>query len=54
MSNETSVFGDLQVGPQIEVFALVRKFNEDPFPEKVNLSVGGKKSVFFCRQYDKR
>lgn len=42
MASEKSIFGDLQVGPPIEVFALVRKFNEDPFPKKVNLSVGGK------------
>ncbi len=36
-----SRFGGLSQDPLIEVFELVRQFNEDPHPNKVNLGVGG-------------
>lgn len=46
-----SVFGNVEVGPKIEVFALTKAYQEDPSMVKVNLSVGGKlftsNSVFF-------
>lgn len=37
-----SLFADLKVGNTIEVFELVKRFTEDTFASKVNLSVGGK------------
>lgn len=36
-----SLFADLQVAQAIEVFELVKRFNDDTFADKVNLSVGG-------------
>jgi aspartate aminotransferase len=35
-----SRFAKIEAGAPIEVFALIKAFNEDPFPQKVNLSVG--------------
>ncbi|KAL3863895.1 hypothetical protein ACJMK2_005622 [Sinanodonta woodiana] len=35
-----SRFADVDVAPPIEVFALIAQYNEDTFPNKVNLSVG--------------
>ena len=35
-----SRFADLTQDPPIEVFELTREFNEDSFPNKVNLGVG--------------
>lgn len=35
-----SRFADVPYGPSVEVFELIAKFNEDPHPSKVNLSVG--------------
>ncbi|KAH8402096.1 hypothetical protein KR009_009729, partial [Drosophila setifemur] len=35
-----SIFANVEQGPAIEVFALTRAFNNDTFPNKVNLSVG--------------
>lgn len=59
-SVDQSLFADLMVGQPIEVFELVRSFNEDPFVDKVNLGVGGKYacvltvlSVFVCFPPDK-
>ena len=40
-----SIFSDVKMGPAIEVFALTRRFNEDPSPNKVNLGVGGKVDI---------
>lgn len=37
-----SIFENVQVGPQIEVFQLNKACIDDPFPQKVNLGVGGK------------
>ena len=37
-----SWFAEVEAGPPIEVFALTQSFNDDPHPQKVNLSVGGK------------
>ena len=37
-----SRFTDVPKAKGIEVFELVRQFKEDPHPDKVNLSVGGK------------
>lgn len=45
-----SRFGSVEAGAPIEVFALIKAFNEDSFPDKVNLSVGGK-STFFIATY---
>lgn len=47
-----SAFENVQVGPQIEVFQLNKRYLDDTFPQKVNLGVGGKidNSVFFCFQ----
>ena len=36
-----SVFSDVPQAKAIEVFELTRRFNEDTFPNKVNLGVGG-------------
>lgn len=36
-----SCFCDVEIGPKIEVFALTKAYQEDLFPQKVNLSVGG-------------
>ena len=36
-----SWFGDVDLAPPIEVFALTASYNEDPHPNKVNLGVGG-------------
>jgi aspartate/tyrosine/aromatic aminotransferase len=36
-----SRFAGLAQDPLIEVFELVRQFNEDTHPNKVNLGVGG-------------
>lgn len=51
----TSNFANVQVGPKIEVFALVKAFQEDPSQIKVNLSVGGKlftsHFVLYCCAY---
>lgn len=38
-------FSEVQTAPPIEVFAVVKAFNEDTFEKKVNLSIGGKSSV---------
>ncbi len=38
-----SRFSELAQDPPIEVFELIRQYNEDTHPSKVNLSVGGKK-----------
>lgn len=37
----SSIFSNVEVGPKIEVFALTKTYQEDSFPQKVNLSVGG-------------
>lgn len=37
-----TIFGNVQVGPKIEVFALNKACVEDKFQQKVNLGVGGK------------
>lgn len=37
----TSVFENVEVGPQIEVFQLNSSYLKDAFPQKVNLGVGG-------------
>lgn len=39
-----SLFADLQVAQAIEVFELVKRFNDDTHADKVNLSVGGEYS----------
>ncbi len=36
-----SWFAEISSAPAIEVFALTQAFNEDSYPQKVNLSVGG-------------
>lgn len=36
-----SRFSELAQDPPIEVFELIRQYNEDTHPNKVNLSVGG-------------
>lgn len=36
-----SIFEKVEVGPQIEVFELTKTCIADPFPQKVNLAVGG-------------
>lgn len=36
-----SIFSELAQDPPIEVFELIRQYNEDTHPNKVNLSVGG-------------
>lgn len=41
-----SIFADVEVGPQIEVFALNKAFQDDPSSVKVNLGVGGKLFTF--------
>ena len=38
-----SWFANVEAAAPIEVFALTQAFNDDPHPQKVNLSVGGKK-----------
>ncbi|XP_048249252.1 aspartate aminotransferase, cytoplasmic-like isoform X1 [Haliotis rufescens] len=35
-----SIFKDVEMAPAIEVFQLTRRYNEDTFPQKVNLGVG--------------
>ncbi|XP_046558157.1 aspartate aminotransferase, cytoplasmic-like [Haliotis rubra] len=35
-----SFFQDVEMAPPIEVFQLTRRYNEDTFPQKVNLGVG--------------
>lgn len=37
----TSKFASIENAPPIEVFALTKAYTEDPFPQKVNLGVGG-------------
>lgn len=37
-----SIFENVEVGPQIEVFELNKTCVQDSFPQKVNLGVGGK------------
>lgn len=37
-----SVFRDVQQAAPVAVFKLTQDFNNDPFPNKVNLGVGGK------------
>ena len=37
-----SWFAEVEAAAPIEVFALTQSFNDDPHPQKVNLSVGGK------------
>ena len=37
----TSKFASVENAPPIEVFALTKAYTEDPFPQKVNLGVGG-------------
>ena len=34
-------FAEVQQAPPIEVFAVVKAFNEDTHEKKVNLSIGG-------------
>ncbi len=41
-----SWFAEIKQAPAIEVFALTQSFNEDSYPQKVNLSVGGG----YCQQ----
>lgn len=41
-SSNMSVFVNLEQGSSIEVFELVKRFTDDKFADKVNLSVGGK------------
>ena len=42
-----SRFSEVQQAPPIEVFAVVKAFNDDTHEKKVNLSIGGKRiSVF--------
>lgn len=36
-----SLFSSVETAPPIEVFALTKAYNDDPFPKKVNLGVGG-------------
>lgn len=38
----TSQFCTVETAPPIEVFALSKAYMEDPFPQKVNLGVGGR------------
>lgn len=42
-----SIFENVEVGPQIEVFQLNKACVEDSFPQKVNLGVGGKFFILF-------
>lgn len=42
-----SRFQVVQQGPPIEVFQLNKMFLDDPHPNKVNLSIGGKFSILF-------
>lgn len=44
-----SVFSDVPMGAPIEVFALSKRYNEDPNPNKVDLGVGGMStsSIYF-------
>ena len=37
-----SVFTDVESAAPIEVFQLISQYNEDSYPQKVNLGVGGK------------
>lgn len=52
------IFSGIEVGPNIEVFALNKAYQEDPSPFKVNLGVGGKLFTFFfsilseCSKYN--
>lgn len=39
-----SCFSCVEQAPPVEVFALMKSFNDDPFPEKVNLGAGGQSS----------
>ena len=41
-SSNMSWFAEVEAAAPIEVFALTQSFNDDPHPQKVNLSVGGK------------
>lgn len=43
----SSIYGCVEKGPAIEVFALNRAFLEDTHPQKANLGVGGKFLLFF-------
>ena len=36
-----SVFSDVKLANPIEVFALTHTYNNDTYPQKVNLGVGG-------------
>jgi len=49
----TSKFNAVETAPPIEVFALSKAYAEDPFPQKVNLGVGGTFSHFsvFTNKY---
>lgn len=46
-----SIFENVPVGPQIEVFQLNRACVEDTFPQKVNLGIGGKFPFHFYTIY---
>ena len=49
---EESWFGGLEQALPIEAFSLIEKYEHDPFPQKVNLSVGGEPKseshLYFC------
>lgn len=47
----TSQFCTVETAPPIEVFALSKAYMEDPFPQKVNLGVGGRLEtilLYYC------
>lgn len=41
-----SAFDIVEQGPPIEVFALMKAFTDDTFPQKVNLGAGGIHSYY--------
>jgi hypothetical protein len=40
-TTNSSVFAEIESAAPIEVFQLISTYNEDIFPQKVNLGVGG-------------
>ena len=37
-----SIFSDVEQAAPVKVFALTQEYNEDPHPNKVNVTIGGK------------
>lgn len=46
-----SIFGSVEQGPPIEVFALNKAFLEDKSEKRINLGVGGKLSLVQASLY---